>query len=287
MLFYRLVAYMISRIKKQYGYFPKNNLRILCYHSVSDVIENSLYPKSNITMKQFNDQMNILKINQFKCLDFEKLESFLKGKCDIPIKSFIITFDDGFKNTLNNALPILEKYDYSCIIFITTDYIGERKKFNFIDWEPYKAREGGKKIDRLDNNFMPLSIKDIEILANKENVIIGSHGCSHENLTKIDEHKIRHELVDSKMILRDIVKKPVNHFAMPFGEFTKKTFKTILKEYSFIYGTRKGFVEKGMSSKRPLYRHSIHSNNNVTEFETQIFGGYDNFIIVKNFINGF
>jgi peptidoglycan/xylan/chitin deacetylase (PgdA/CDA1 family) len=48
---------------------------------------------------------------------------------------------------------------------------------------------------------------------------IGSHGLSHSNLRRCSPEQIRRELVDSRQILEDKVRRPVRFLAYPFGEY--------------------------------------------------------------------
>ncbi len=62
------------------------------------------------------------------------LEQFLKdrekcpnisGKYNTSEAGCLLTFDDGYKNNLEQALPLLEKYEREAIIFITTGFINQ------------------------------------------------------------------------------------------------------------------------------------------------------------------
>lgn len=38
-------------------------------------------------------------------------------------RQFLVTFDDGYRNNLTAALPVLEAHDVSCLLFVTTGFI--------------------------------------------------------------------------------------------------------------------------------------------------------------------
>jgi peptidoglycan/xylan/chitin deacetylase (PgdA/CDA1 family) len=50
-------------------------------------------------------------------------QSTLPDGSPLPNSGFLITFDDGYRNNLTEALPVLEKYSAKAIIFITTGFI--------------------------------------------------------------------------------------------------------------------------------------------------------------------
>jgi peptidoglycan/xylan/chitin deacetylase (PgdA/CDA1 family) len=51
-------------------------------------------------------------------------------------REVIVTFDDGYADNLDNAKPLLERYDVPATIFVTTGYVGSRREF----WKDYLER---------------------------------------------------------------------------------------------------------------------------------------------------
>ena len=99
-------------------------LRIIYAHSVS----NAKLAK-NIGAYQNNDtSTELLERITKKCTQYEFSEFYRKyRKSEIEngdVKSFFLTFDDGYKDFIENVLPILEKYDVKTILFITTGFVG-------------------------------------------------------------------------------------------------------------------------------------------------------------------
>ena len=87
---------------------------ILSYHSIS----NESCPLSlNIT--EFENQLVFFKKNNFQSIHFNEIQN--KSS-----KKFIITFDDGYKDLIINALPLLKKYNFKATCFIVSDLIGKK-----------------------------------------------------------------------------------------------------------------------------------------------------------------
>ena len=93
---------------------------VLLYHSISN--DNS--PMS-LNINFFENQMKYLKNNGFQTVDFNEIDPNLKSK-----KQIIITFDDGYKDILNNALPILKKYNFKATSFFVTNLIGQNNSWD-------------------------------------------------------------------------------------------------------------------------------------------------------------
>jgi peptidoglycan/xylan/chitin deacetylase (PgdA/CDA1 family) len=121
---------------------------------------------------------------------------------------FCITFDDGFKNWIQNAVPILNTFGMNAAFFIATDYIGldiEKDQNSLLNF----YASGDKLVEFL-------SWKDcIEI--DKAGMTIGSHTASHANLMHLSEQDVKNELIESKQIIEKYLKKPCTHFCCPFG----------------------------------------------------------------------
>ena len=91
---------------------------VLSYHSIND--DNS--PLS-LKINFFENQLKYLKKKGFKTINFNEIDKKEN-------KTIIITFDDGYKDILYNALPILKKYNFKATCFLVTNFIGD---YNYWD----------------------------------------------------------------------------------------------------------------------------------------------------------
>lgn len=283
---YGLTAGVIAQFNIMWRAERSYGLRILCYHSVSDLKEGGLCPGSNILLKNFKEQMQLLIKSGFYTVSLAELERFLDGKINLPPKSFIVTFDDGYKNIKNNVVPFLSCLGISCIIFITTDYIGCRRPFPFEEWTSVGGKSGRRNSNDVDEEFFPLTVSDIVELSNMGNVLIGSHSSDHRSFIKQKRFEIEEKLVKSRQILENITGRAVNHFAYPYGAYDRFSFIDARKVYTYVYSVEKGKVKKGSAVYgQPIYRHSIKAFHSLSDFKTQIYGGYDPFRRIVHFFN--
>jgi len=75
----------------------------------------------------------------------------------------------------------------------------------------------------------------------RHGVTLGSHGCSHADLTALDTAALMHELIRSKAMLEDHTGRPVRHLAFPFGRFSRRVWEAALAAgYSSLYTSRAG-----------------------------------------------
>ena len=177
---------------------------VLSYHS----IDNS---NSSISLKTdvFEKQLNYLKQRGYKTIDFNEIEKKEN-------KTIIITFDDGDKDVLYNAVPILKKYNFKASCFLVTNFIGD-----FNNWD--KKRVNYKKKELMNE-------KDInEWVSN--GMSIGSHSHYHSDLTKLSENNLINELDFSKKILEDKFNNINNIFCYPYGKVNDIAYNFVKKIY--------------------------------------------------------
>lgn len=99
--------------------FGKKRLSVLIYHRVLD--KKDVFRRDMPTIEEFNEQM--LWVSRFFniCSLSEAVDRLKKNT--LPKRALVITFDDGYKDNITNALPILKKHNLSATFFITTDYM--------------------------------------------------------------------------------------------------------------------------------------------------------------------
>ncbi|MDC0357504.1 polysaccharide deacetylase family protein [Oligoflexia bacterium] len=97
----------------------------LMYHSISteEAPVADFCPNIELAVRaeNFEEQIQLLAKN-YVCLSLEQALGYLKQNKLLP-NTVIITFDDGYKDNLQVALPILEKYGVPATIYISTGLV--------------------------------------------------------------------------------------------------------------------------------------------------------------------
>ena len=184
----------------------------------------------SLNINFFENQMRDLKNNGFETVDFNEIDTRLKSK-----KQIIITFDDGYKDILINALPILKKYNFKATSFFVTNLIGQNNS-----WDVKKKSYIKKEIMNPSDILQWIS----------SGMHIGSHSHNHVDLTKISEEKLLYELEFSKKFLEDKFDNKNNIFCYPYGKVNENVH----------YHTKK-FYSKAVTTNRSRYslkRHNTH-----------------------------
>lgn len=114
-----------------------------------------------------------------------------------------LTFDDGFQNVVDNALPALEEQGIPATVFVPSGYLGKTA-----DWL-------GKSSEKV------MSAETLKSLP-PELVTIGSHTVSHSPLARLEPEQARRELADSKAALEEILGRPVTLLSFPYERYNRE-----------------------------------------------------------------
>lgn len=170
---------------------------ILYYHRVAD---RDPVPWS-LTNGQFAGHVRWLK-QRFDMISIEEAQRRMaSGRNERP--AVHVTFDDGYAENCDQALPMLIREGVPCTYFVTLD--------NVQHGEPFAHDVSiGKK-------FPVNTMAQLRELATA-GVEIGAHTRSHADLGKVGEpDRLHDEVVTARDELQDALGRPVRYFAFPFG----------------------------------------------------------------------
>ena len=148
--------------------------------------------------------------------DFISLDdaiSALQSPSDIGGRYFCVTFDDGFKNWITNAVPVLKELDVPAAFFLPTKYIGLDLDRDWGKIAPFYQSSWG----RYGRFFEFLNWDECRQIA-AEGFTLGSHTCSHARLTSLESGEAEEELQLSKQTIEEQVGRPCRHFCCPWGK---------------------------------------------------------------------
>ena len=177
-------------------------VKILMYHWVSGDPGQRLR-EWGLTPDQFRAQMRLLHEKGYGTMGLDEVVEVVRGRQPIPQRKVALTFDDGYRDFLQDVAPVLEEYGFSATIFLVVDRVGETNA-----WD---ARHG-------DPQRPLLSWREAAELAS-QGIEMGSHARSHRPLPELSDLELRDEIAGSKAILEDRLGREVAHFSYPHGLF--------------------------------------------------------------------
>ena len=125
---------MLKRIKSYENLLTKktNDFRIFLFHGVikKNIYKIRNYNNKHILEKDFFSIIKFLKENGNN-LSINQLVELIK-KREIPRKSYLISFDDGFENNYSIAAPILDYFKLNATFYFSTDFV-QNNSMSWID----------------------------------------------------------------------------------------------------------------------------------------------------------
>jgi peptidoglycan/xylan/chitin deacetylase (PgdA/CDA1 family) len=143
---------------------------VLMYHRVWPGQKDGL----TLTPEDLRAQWSLLRDAGYVCLSMDRYLKIARGAERAPKKAFLLTFDDGYRNNMTYALPLLEEFNWEATIFIIAGTLDGT----------YPMGEG---IDQ------KLSADDLKQMAGRH-ICLGLHGYHHENFKETPLKDIRDSL---------------------------------------------------------------------------------------------
>lgn len=201
---------------------------ILMYHSVDDQSDDE-YSVSGGT---FKDQMRWLSENGFEVISLEHLiHSINENKHKQLRKKIVITFDDGYQDFLNNALPVLQDFKAPATVFIVTEMLGEKAKWN-----------------ETATNTQLMTDDEIRYIK-AQGISLGSHTCNHARLTTLNNDDMLCQIRDSRERLASLGE-TFYALSYPWGQYSTEIANAV--KYSG-YACALAVGEKTRITKNDIY----------------------------------
>ena len=238
---------------------------VLMYHSISSPVPEH---ESGFVCakKKFDAHIKALIKKGFYFASIDEVQLHILDKKQLPEKSVLITFDDGYMDNYTNAFPILKKYNIPAIIFLVAGLIGKTNQWlSGKQWTTRKL----------------LTWEQIEEMMNN-GVSFGCHSLTHKRLTELNYEEQKKELTESKLLLEDHLGRVINFVAYPYGIYDKNTLN-LVKETGYLLGfsTHSGFNSQSVD---PLIirRLEVNGNDSVQKLIWKVQFGSNNPIWITN-----
>ncbi len=209
-----------------------NWIRMVCYHHVFDD-----------ERSDFERQLNYLR-NFGEFISIDQVYDFVKGNEPIDGRYFCITFDDGFRNTHTNMMPITGVLGIPVIIYLPTGFIDP-------DTDDPEVLSRLRKFAPKNNKLLPFlgweECKEMQ----KHQISFGSHSVTHPMLSQLDYEGVDFQLTKSKKVIEEKLGTPCRHFAVPKGrigiDFDPVVTEEIAKKcgYHTVVSLGRGKIQKG------------------------------------------
>lgn len=229
---------------------------ILQYHRIA-VIGRDPW-RLSVEPSRFLEHLEVIR-SRFHPIRLADLVQAIRDK-KIPREAVALTFDDGYRDNLYEAKPLLERFQIPATVFVVTGYVDSGREF----WWDVLSRlclsnaQPGLE-DRLDAGYRALHRKlqalnekerrtllemlgaevesslitggttstraELTRLATGNLIELGAHTVTHPVLSQLTHLEQVDEMRTSKRQLEEIVGRSVDSFSYPYGSYDTETIE--------------------------------------------------------------
>jgi peptidoglycan/xylan/chitin deacetylase (PgdA/CDA1 family) len=198
-------------------------LAILNYHNIATAPFGMQMPRLYVSPPQFDRHLWWLR--RIGLAGVTLSEGIRRLRTRTAPRCVALTFDDGYADNVVNAAPILAEYGFGATCFVVSERIGS---YNTWDAEAL----GGRK---------PLMNEAQLKVWFDAGLEVGSHTCTHPDLTTLRRDAVMEELVSSRKALQHLVGTPIVTFCYPFGRLNADLVRCVDRAgYQLAVSTRRG-----------------------------------------------
>jgi peptidoglycan/xylan/chitin deacetylase (PgdA/CDA1 family) len=170
---------------------------------------------------QFAGHMDWLADAHYHPITVSALASTLAANLPLPQRCVVITFDDGLRDFLTGAMPVLQRLGFPATLYVVTGYVGKVSRW----------------LSTVGEGVRPmLSWSDLRAIADM-GIECGAHTHSHPQLDILPRDRALAEIRRSKLCLEDYLGREVTTFAYPYGYASRAT-RRLVQEVAFSSACR-------------------------------------------------
>jgi hypothetical protein len=187
------------------------------------------------------------------CKFLDDIRSSHEGFLDI-----VFTFDDGYRNYIDNALPILDQYSFKSIVFLIVENLND---------------SSGKYING----------SDLSLLKKYAGVTVGLHGYSHVDLSSLSNEFLLEEFANIKKVCH-AMNLDTSYFSLPFGRANENVISKLAKQgYTNIFTSNYGSKVSSKKERNIYSRIDIWSNDSNSVVKQKIMQYWKLFFIIESY----
>jgi peptidoglycan/xylan/chitin deacetylase (PgdA/CDA1 family) len=212
---------------------------ILMYHRI-DVLRPTLPAITRsltVAPADFAAQMRWLKAHGFHAITQLQLFAALEHGKPLPASPVLITFDDGYRDVLKNAAPVLRRLGMHATAYVITGRISG-PDVSFFSWAQLHTLE-------------------------QDGIEVGSHTVHHLELPGLSDPYALQELIQSRLALERHLHHPVQWFAYPAGRFDARTERLVGQAGYVLAVTTEPGSAQSASAPFALHRYEVLDTTGV------------------------
>ena len=208
--------------------FHRGKIKVLLYHNITS--DGSEFDYA-VSTEEFDRHLKYLK-SQYNIVSITQEGEWRGVRSDKM--NVLVTFDDGFRNNVTHALPVLVRNKVSALFFLIADCVETGSP------PPFMAERHGEAI--ANERFRTVDVQDVRSLL-AAGMTVGSHSLAHRDHRRLTDEAVVDEARSSQERLQALLQIPVKTFAFPWGFHEQHHVALASGFYRRIFLTRHGFCE--------------------------------------------
>jgi peptidoglycan/xylan/chitin deacetylase (PgdA/CDA1 family) len=197
---YRAIGETVSGVGALDGDADRT-LRVLMYHKVNDLWPNP----TTVPTAVFEEQMGLLGELGYTPVSLDAVRDHYVDGSELPSRAVLITFDDGYRDNLENAFPVLRRHGYPAVVFVPIGFLD--------DGRPLPHEEPLRLLGVRNETLGWDELAELEA----GGVRIESHGIGHRPVSELEPAEAAREIALSKLRLEERLGREVEAFAFVKG----------------------------------------------------------------------
>jgi peptidoglycan/xylan/chitin deacetylase (PgdA/CDA1 family) len=226
----------------------------LCYHSIAS--EGPRY--LTITAELFERQLACLRRRGIRSGGLQSLEQAASGRLDHA--TVFLTFDDGFRDNFEAALPLLREYGFGAFVFVLPPLVDSG---GALGWAEVAA-----DLRRYPTTMRSVTWTMLEQMS-EGGFEVGAHTLTHPHLPELGDDALRHELWESRAQIKQRLG-TCDTLAYPFGEWSDRVAAAAADcgyRYAFSLPTKTG---QRHATPLSIPRINVDYRDNERRFEVKL-----------------
>ncbi|MDX6426090.1 MAG: hypothetical protein QOD52_1495 [Gaiellaceae bacterium] len=242
----------LSWLVRTRGREETQGIRVLFYHRVSPEPD-----ELGVTPEKFARQMEELARRGWTGVEIDRVVAALDDGAD-PGRIIGLSFDDGYQDVADHALPVLRAHGFSATVFIATGVTDGRALFTWYDAQP--PLMGWETIRELD----------------AEGVLrFEPHTVTHPNLLQLGDEGVQREIAASKRELEEQLGRATNGFCYPAGLFGEREHRAVDAAGIAWAASCEPGVNTPSTDRLALRRRQVDRRDTMFDFRAKVAGGHD------------
>ena len=207
----------------------EEELTVLIYHHLAPEDASDWIFEDNeavITEEQFSEQMEALYELDYETLSSDDVRDFVLGEKDIPERSVVITFDDGYESNYQFAYPLLKEYEHQAIFFPIISRMEENESsfdpevLTYMSWSQLKEMKRADVAEVQHHTYDSHDYAEVNDSGDERPEFAGPIWLEDEERMETEEEfrqRVYDDIKKGQKLLESKTGKPASVLAYPFG----------------------------------------------------------------------